>query len=191
MNPRLRRLAADFEQIRTAFAGHRYIKVEAIEGNPPEKYRVTYFVKGVKAIDGDLKPILSEKHIAYIYLHADYPREKPKCVLETPIYHPNFGSYICIGDSWGAGETLVDVIVQIGDMIQYQSYNPKSPLNANAARWAVDHKNFFPVGNIDLYQPEPEVVLDLPAETDDLGIELHPSKKPEPEPSDDLDIKLG
>jgi len=98
-------------------------------------------------------------------------------VLETPIFHPNFGSYICIGDFWAAGETLADIIIKIGQMIMYQDYNPKSPLNAVAAQWATQNARFLPVDNRDLYQPEV-----------DLDIELHDFAA---EDEDDLDIELG
>ncbi len=70
-----------------------------------------------------------------------------------------FGSYICIDDYWAAGETLADVIIQIGQMIQYQSYNPKSPLNAVAARWCQQNEHLFPIGDADLYQPELDIDL--------------------------------
>lgn len=177
MNPRIKRLSADYEKIRNEFVGHKYVRVEPIGPTmPPERYRVTYRVPGVRWDPARKQPIVVSEHVADIYLHTDYPREKPKCTLLTPIWHPNFGSYICIGDHWAAGETLVDVIVQIGDMIQYKSYNPKSPLNAEAARWALQNKHMFPVGRIDLLQPEPEIsfVSDFKrsSEPDDLGIVL-------------------
>lgn len=193
-NPRLRRMANDFEKVQTEFIGHPYIDVEAIQGNPPEKYRVTYKVKGIVELDRRNQPVISERHVAILYLHSDYPRSKPKCNLETPIWHPNFGPYICIGDHWGAGETLMDVIVQIGDMIQYRSYNPKSPLNGPAAMWARENKNLFPIGNIDLYQPE-EVIDFIGGQStgtgaveDDLLIEFG---VPTREDDNDLDIQLG
>lgn len=186
MNPRLRRLESDYNQIRTAFAGHRLIDVEPIQGNPPEKYRVVYRVKGVSKL-GSSGPVISQNHKAIIYLHADYPRSKPKLEMETPIWHPNFGPYICIDDHWGAGETLVDIIVQIGDMIQYRSYNPKSPLNAVAAKWSMENRHLFPIGNVDLYQSEPEIELDAGI-GEDLFIELG---SPRIDDDDDLDIQLG
>ena len=36
-------------------------------------------------------------------------------------------------------------------MIQYKSWNSYSPLSADAAKWAIENKHLFPVGNIDLY----------------------------------------
>jgi ubiquitin-protein ligase len=189
MNPRLMRLNSDYEKIRTEFVGHKCVKVEPIGGTmPPEKYIVTYRIPGLR-LDSSGRPVKAFEHVAEIYLHADYPREKPKCTLRTPIFHPNFGPYICIGDHWAAGETLADIIVQIGDMIQYRSYNPKSPLNGEAARWAVQNKNSLPVGNIDLLQAEPDIDIGIsssaPEPEDDLGIVLGSAPK-----TDDLDIQL-
>jgi ubiquitin-protein ligase len=156
---RLRRLAADYEKIKDEFSGNKHIKVEVLEGNPPEKYRIIYKdIKGIESISGT-KIKYRSNHIAEIYLHSEYPREKPKCTLNTPIYHPNFGPFICVGDHWAAGETLADLIVKIGNMIQYQDYNVKSPLNAEAARWAREHESMLPIDHQDLFQAEAEIVL--------------------------------
>jgi len=186
MSVRLRRLSADYDKVRTEFAGHKYIKVETLSGSPPERYRITFHVKGLRWDAAQNRPIVVSNHVAEIYLHNEYPREKPQCRLLTEIWHPNFGPYICIGDHWAAGESLVDVIVQIGDMIQYKSYNPKSPLNGLAARWAVENQRFFPVGNVDLYQAEPDISLDeWEAEDDEPEIELHDDP-----PADDDSLKI-
>ncbi|MBC7287509.1 MAG: hypothetical protein H5T86_05575 [Armatimonadetes bacterium] len=185
--PRLRRLYADYQAVRSEFAGHPYIEVKPLYGNPPEAYEVTYRVPGVVLEPGSNRPVIRNEHKVRIYLHRDYPREKPKCVMETPIFHPNIGSYICIDDYWAAGETLVDIIVHIGQMIQYQNYNPDSPLNPVAAQWARQHHHLFPVGKVDLYPPEldielsakstdqqepAEVAIDENADQSDLDIEL-------------------
>ncbi|MBQ7257911.1 MAG: hypothetical protein IJS60_09520 [Abditibacteriota bacterium] len=185
MTPRQRRMMADYNKIKENFTGSKYVKVEPIYGNPPEKYRVTFNLKGLCIENG--KIVERHQHIAEITLTNEYPREKPKCNLLTPIWHPNFGSYICIGDHWAAGESLSDVIVQIGDMIQYKEYNPKSPLNAQAARWSVENKNLFPLSNIDIMNPAPE--------EDDIEIVFNdtPSTnnaKPNDD-FDDIDIKFN
>ncbi len=180
MNARLRRLYADWQQIRDEFAGHPYINVTPLHGNPPEAYRVEYRIKGLELDPATNRPRERDNHVAEIYLHQGYPREKPKCVLLTPIFHPNFGNYICIDDYWAAGETVVDIVIQIGQMIQYQSYNPKSPLNAVAARWAQQHEHLFPIDTTDLYQP------DIDLELFDMGSGAAPGG----EKQDDLDIEL-
>ncbi len=180
MNARLRRLYADYQRIQDEFTGHPYIDVVPIQGNPPEAYRITYRVPGLRLDVARNRPVEVREHHARIYLHQDYPREKPKCVMDTPIFHPNMGSYICTDDYWAAGESISDVIIQIGEMIQYQSYNTKSPLNAVAARWAEKNARFLPVGRIDLYQPEVEISL--------LSEDSPPANVPK---KNDVEIGLG
>jgi ubiquitin-protein ligase len=162
-SPRLRRLMADFELIKDEFTGSPHVQVQPVQGNPPERYLVTYRVRGLRWDAARNCPVELGLHKAEIYLGADYPREKPKCLMHTEIFHPNFGSYICIGDHWAAGETLADVIVQIGDLIQYREYNVKSPLNAVAAQWTMQNERLLPLGNIELRQAEPDIELSLGA----------------------------
>lgn len=181
VSPRLRRLTADYQLVRTEFSGHPYIDVQPAGGYPPERYLITYHVKGVEALDRNEMPILRNEHVADIYLHRGYPREKPKCVLRTPIFHPNFGSYICIADHWAPGETLADIIVHIGQMIQYDSYNPDSPLDGVAARWARRHEHLFPVGTEPLYQPEVDISFGGAASGPEEEIHLGPAG-PQPPP---------
>ena len=151
MTARMRRLASDWEQVRKDFTGHQNIVVTPIGEEPPEKYHVTYFVNGIYLLpDGRIETLA--RHEVEITLHADYPRYKPICKILTPIWHPNFrDGQICIGDIWGAGESLSDIIINIGDMIQYKSWNSYSPLSADAAQWAMENKHLFPVGNAELY----------------------------------------
>lgn len=156
MNARMRRITSDYEQIKKNFANHKNIVVEPMSPEPVEKYRVTYYLNGIYMLpDGRIET--NNKHIVIINLHADYPRYKPICTIATPIWHPNFrDGQICIGDIWGAGESLSDIIINIGDMIQYKSWNSFSPLSADAAEWAIENKHLFPIGNINLWTGEEE-----------------------------------
>ena len=73
----------------------------------------------------------------------------------TPIFHPNIEpATICVGDHWTAGERLVDLVVRIGEMIAYQAYNVKSPLDGEAAMWADLHVRDLPVDDRNLRPPE-------------------------------------
>jgi ubiquitin-protein ligase len=159
MSARLRRLLVDYARIRTEFSRHPHVTVEPAGGDPPELYRVTYRVKGLR-LDALLNaPRVVHEHQVQIFLTQEYPRVKPQSRMLTDVWHPNIGGFICIGDHWAAGESLVDIIVQIGDMLQYKTYNPASPLNQEAARWALAHAHRLPIDNIDLYQPEPVILL--------------------------------
>ena len=179
-NARLRRLYADYRDVTEQFAGHPYITVTPLRGNPPEAYEVRYRIPGLELDTASNRPRRRDEHVAHIYLQDTYPREKPKCVMETPIFHPNFGSYICIDDYWFAGTTLCDIIIHIGEMIQYQNYNPKSPLDPVAARWAQQNERLLPVGNLDLAQPEVDI--------DFFGEGGEQTAAPAPE--QDMDIRL-
>ncbi|KKL84487.1 hypothetical protein LCGC14_1964250 [marine sediment metagenome] len=69
----------------------------------------------------------------------------------TPVFHPNIDAQkICIGDHWSAGQRLAHLIVRIGEMITYQSYNVRSPLNGEAAAWAELNQESLPLQKIDL-----------------------------------------
>ncbi len=151
MHPRVRRLHADHRAVVESFQHNRRITIVATEGNPPEKYLVEIAVRGlVPASDG--KSIRKgSRHRAEIFLPIDYPRRPPFCRMVTPVYHPNIDPQkICIGDHWSAGQSLAELILRIAEMISYQSYNVKSPLNAAAARWAEQHVEQLPLERTDL-----------------------------------------
>jgi len=158
MNPRLRRRQADFELVRDVFSGHPHVRVEPVGTRlPPETYRIEYRLRGL-ALNGD-QPEFREVHEAELMLPRRYPAEKPFVVPKTPIFHPNIREYYCIADYWAAGTTLVDVIVKMGDMIQWRIYNVASPLDGIAARWASQQNGtgLLPVGNVDLGVAEVDV----------------------------------
>ncbi len=175
MDARLRRIASDYEQIKKDFAGHKNIVVTPIGDEPPQKYHVTYYVNGIYLQpDGRIETL--GRHEVEIELHSEYPRYKPICKIQTPIWHPNFrDGQICIGDIWGAGESLTDIIINIGDMIQYKSWNSYSPLSADAAVWAMDNKHLFPVGNVDLY------IADYASAKDTVEIDLFGDESTSPD----------
>jgi ubiquitin-protein ligase len=71
--------------------------------------------------------------------------------MVTPVFHPNIDPQkICVGDHWSAGQRLAQLIVRIGEMLTYQSYNVKSPLNAKAAAWAELNVTRLPLEQVDL-----------------------------------------
>jgi ubiquitin-protein ligase len=157
-NPRLRRLESDQQAVMAAFAGHKNIKVTPLGPSPCSKYQIAYKVPALrKTDDGELEKI--KLVVIEVVLPGTYPREKPYCTTTETIFHPNFGNYVCIADFWTPSNTLVDVIIQIGQMLQFQLYNTRSPLNALAARWVVENLDEIPVGSINLLPVEPEIVL--------------------------------
>jgi ubiquitin-protein ligase/DNA-directed RNA polymerase subunit RPC12/RpoP len=136
LSMRQRRLMADAQQMTDAFRKSDRIRVKPAAGEPPEVYHVEYRVRSLdRGPDGE--PVPRDAHVVEIQLTSDYPRLSPKCKMLTPIFHPNIDpATICVGDHWTAGERLADLVVRIGEMLAYQAYNIKSPLDAEAAMWA-------------------------------------------------------
>ena len=150
MNVRIKRLSADYEKVLAAFKQSPYILLLAAEGNPPEKY--TFEIKVASPVPtGDDGFSIGNTHKVEVFLPIDYPRRAPFCRMITPVFHPNIApDKICIGDHWSAAQSLAQLIVRIAEMLCYQSYNIKSPLNAKAAVWAQQNVSMLPLQKIDL-----------------------------------------
>jgi ubiquitin-protein ligase len=155
-SPRLTRLENDYNLLRSKFDGHPNIRVEALGPVPPEHYRVTYDVDSLR-IDQSNRPVVVKTTVVDIDLPSGYPREKPHAVAHGTVFHPNFGQYVCIADFWSPAQSLADIVLEIGEMLQWQKYNVQSPLNAIAADWAVKNRDNLPVGEIELSKKTSEV----------------------------------
>jgi hypothetical protein len=150
LSVRLRRLYADFQLLSNLFSESPFINIQEYDGNPPERYIIEYKVKGLVEDEGKIKP--KDMHLAEMILPRGYPREAPFCRMLSPLYHPNISpQQICIGDHWAAGESLAHLLIRIAEMICYQSYNLKSPLNGEAAMWADLNITSLPLDKNDFY----------------------------------------
>lgn len=153
---RRRRLIADHEQLRRLLTNHPYVRLAEAEGDPPERYRIEYRVRGLAVQNG--RVVAKSGHLVEVFLTLAYPRQGPQCRMLTPVFHPNIAPHaICIGDHWSAGESLAHLLLRIGEMITYQSYNLKSPLNKEAARWADENLPRLPIQKVDLFAQAGEV----------------------------------
>ena len=151
MNVRLRRLYADQKNVLKVFENHPHIKLLETKGEPAEKYIFEFRLNGLIEEGDEDKVIIRNTHQAEIYLPVDYPRRPPFCRMMTPIFHPNIDPQkICIGDHWSAGQSLEQLIIRIGEMICFQSFNVKSPLNARAAIWVKNNIALLPLDKADL-----------------------------------------
>jgi predicted Zn finger-like uncharacterized protein len=146
---RLRRLQADYEKLRDYVNRHPRLQLIQAEGTPPERYQLEYRVRGLRQKDGELAVVKS--HMVEIALPLNYPRLPPQCRMLTPVFHPNIAPHaICIGDHWSPGEPLWSIVARIGELIAYQSYNTKSPLNGEAARWVDEHLDEIPLDPVSM-----------------------------------------
>jgi ubiquitin-protein ligase len=150
MQARLRRLQADHELVMRLCANHPQIQLVRVEGSPPERYGFAFKVQGLAPTPSGV-PLPTDEHQAEVFLPLDYPRRPPFCRMLTPVFHPNIDPQkICIGDHWSAGQSLPQLVVHIAEMICFQSYNLKSPLNAKAAVWAAENLERLPLQSGDL-----------------------------------------
>ena len=150
---RLRRLTADFTQLDEYAKAHPRLRLIQAEGEPPEKYQLEYRIKSLRQVGEELQEVKS--HIVEITLPRSYPRVPPQCRMLSPVFHPNIAPHaICVGDHWSAGESLKSIVMRIGEMLAYQSYNVKSPLNGEAARWVDEHQDELPLDRVSMIVEE-------------------------------------
>lgn len=151
---RLKRLQADYEKLRDYVSRHPRLQLIQAEGTPPERYQLEYRIRSLRQTDDDLAMVKS--HMVEIALPLSYPRMAPQCRMLTPIFHPNIAPHaICIGDHWSPGEPLWSIVARIGEMIAYQSYNTRSPLNGEAARWVDQHVDELPLDPVSMMPDDP------------------------------------
>ncbi len=155
-NVRLRRLQADFEKLSNYVRKHPRLKIIQSDGEPPERYQLEYRIRSLRQVNEELVEVKS--HLVEIALPRNYPRVPPQCRMLSPVFHPNIAPHaICVGDHWSAGEPLPSLVARIGEMLAFQSYNVKSPLNGEAARWVEQHLDELPLDPVSLLVEEPDV----------------------------------
>lgn len=150
-NIRETRLNNDYRKVKALVDSSDLIQLVRTEGNPPDKYLIRFTCRGVEGITGNGSPVIREVHEVSIYLHAEYPLKQPQLKWQTPIFHPNIHNTgaVCIG-AWWPAKTLDELILSMGDMIQYKNLDPKDPMNSKAASWALRNKYRFPIDDRDL-----------------------------------------
>ena len=128
-------LEAINQEITQNFTDHPHITVIPVDGNPPDKYEVTYRVEGYqKTNEGEVEKTGS--HTIAISIPFGYPHFPPSCKPKSPVFHPDFDpAAICIGDYWEKNRSIVDLISHIGEMITGAHYSTTNAFNEEAANW--------------------------------------------------------
>jgi ubiquitin-protein ligase len=149
-NPRLRRLQADWQKVVELSQRSTLIEVESTTGTPPETYVIRYFCKGISHLR-DGKPVYSRNHRIQIVLPADYPFARSGQLplaryIEGRAWHPNVyaDGTVCYG-KWHVGMSLDELLLEIGEIIQYRNCSLRDAANLEAARWAAEHMGLIPV----------------------------------------------
>lgn len=115
----------------------------------PQRYLAAFSCRGLlKTATGSIEE--ADAWLVAIAFSDDYLREfnpaQTLCVLQpNGLFHPNArNSAICPGHMM-PGTGLVDLVDQIHQILTYQHMNLNDPLNRQAADWAREHRNLFPI----------------------------------------------
>jgi ubiquitin-protein ligase len=168
------RLRNDYQRIRNLVNRSEFIHILSTDGDPVERYIIRFTCDGVEKLNAAGQPVIIKNHEVSIYLHAEYPLKQPQLKWLSPIFHPNIHvtGAVCIG-AWWAAKTLDELLLTLGEMIQYKNYDPKDPMNSKAAAWALRNKHLFPIDKRDLKGKSLEDLIVLgEEEPDDLGINI-------------------
>jgi hypothetical protein len=150
-NVRLRRLQADHDALRRLAHLHPRIEIEGVFGNPPERYRLKLKVRSLRERGAVVET--ADEHRLEVTMPRGYPRDAPLLRMLTPVFHPNIAPHaVCIGDDWSAGEPIDHLIQRVGEILAFQSYNIKSPLNGRAAQWVEEHPGDLPVDREEFFR---------------------------------------
>ena len=149
MNIRQKRLQNEFQALSELVSNSGgTLVIISTQGNPPYEYVIEYRCKGIERLQGN-DPVFRTNHRVKIVLGSNYPNGVPDAKFLTPIFHPNVwvNLNICLGSYWTMAETLPELVLRIGKIIQYSKdiLNLNSPANSSAKSWAEINMNRFPV----------------------------------------------
>ena len=154
------RLAYEYEKLKELQSNTDLIRIEAMEGSPPRKYRVTLSCKGMMLNPETNKLCLTANHVLEIDLPvgiSTYPYEAPYIRCLTPHFHPNISpenNVVCTGveRKWEPALDLAWLLCHLVDMITYRIYGIDEPYNKAAVQWAEAHNYKFPLDNRSLFK---------------------------------------
>ena len=148
---RMNHLRDDYERLLNLQAQSDLVHVQTLNqrpGWPPEKYLITFAVKGISGINQDKTPIYSEFHQVEMTIPPEYPAKQPGLMWKTPIWHPNISHneprHVCTDEanSFYPAKRLDQLVEYLARMAQYQVYHaqmePPYPWDTDVAAWVRD-----------------------------------------------------
>jgi len=153
------RLANDYKQM-SNIQGN-VISWVATRGVTPyiEEYKITVNVRTITGV-GSGSPRYRDTSVIIVTLPADYPRGKPKTLMQSSPkpFHPNWwpdGRW-CEG-TWSMSEALGDYVIRMVKTLQFDPdiTNEHSPADGDAKTWYVLKRNsgLFPCDRTKLPDP--------------------------------------
>jgi len=158
MNKTSNQLETVFQEVGDYFANTHRIIVTPDEGNPPDRYTITYQIQGI-CKESNTDVYSCDTHVVSISLPFGFPHFPPNCLPESPTFHPDFdSSAICVGDAWEDDKSIVQLILHIGKMIAGEIYSKSNAFNDEAAEWYNTHKDQLPFDSSDFSDKAPDLV---------------------------------
>ncbi|PID76576.1 MAG: hypothetical protein CSB24_05910 [Deltaproteobacteria bacterium] len=161
------------DELINRFGRSSVIQVKPLEGEPPEKYEITYNLKGMKK-DESGKVQTADSHQISIGIPFGFPHFQPNCKPISPTFHPDFDpDAICIGEFWNQDKTLPELIIFIGQMISGEIFSRENAFNEEAAAWYAAHDGQLPFDRLDPDSLEGDLAAEEPIGNpiDELGMD--------------------
>jgi hypothetical protein len=110
------------------------------DGQPPDRYTVTFRGKGVRRDPSTGRIEVVDTHQCEIRLPCSFPQRPPDIRWLTPLFHPNisFGGFIRlrdIGIVWEESLTLDVVCDRLWDVARMAYHDEENASNHSAKRW--------------------------------------------------------
>jgi tetratricopeptide (TPR) repeat protein/ubiquitin-protein ligase len=139
-----KQLEAIFKEINERFKKSPYVTIKPTDGDPPERYEITYTIKGLhQSKNKEVQE--ATHHTISIAIPFGFPHFPPNCKPVSPIFHPDFDqAAICIGDFWNKESSIPDLIVHIGRMIGGEIFSTDNAFNEEAVIWYRQHRDKLP-----------------------------------------------
>ena len=170
---RAKRLRAEYTRVNDLHSKGGLITIDEFWGDPPDRYVIRYSCRGIARVFNDV-PLYSDIHRVKLVLTASYPTTSPYMEWLTPIFHPNIrsnGQEVCIG-SWYPAKTLDELVIMLGEMIQYKNYASHDPLYLEASLWAMQHKHLFPVDSRSLLDPNAAIPVQTRVARSEAAVDI-------------------
>ncbi|MGE0755859.1 MAG: ubiquitin-conjugating enzyme E2 [Pirellulaceae bacterium] len=131
---RTARLDAEYKGL-VAMCREREVHI-AVDGSPPNAYRLELHVAGIAAPDG----VLHHVHRIEIQLPSGFPDEAPVIHWRTPVFHPNVSlqgdvDLAEIRREWSPQHGLDEVVTRLWDMARGAYWNAERASNPVARDW--------------------------------------------------------
>lgn len=137
-----------YKQLNESFISHPIISITPVQGDPPDQYDISYQIAGTsKASSGDV--VESFGHSITLTIPFGFPLFPPSCKPKSELFHPDFDpAAICLGDQWDNEQSLPQLIIFIGKMINGEIYSTSNVFNQEARDWYIDHEDKYPLSDI-------------------------------------------